>query len=84
MWRTSGADEDVVAVSTSFCITIPLGTSLQLGSPAGRLRSQERGRLPGRPRSVSVYGVAAIRSGIRCATSGVPRPVTASQPVEAL
>ncbi len=29
------------------------------------------------------YFVAAIRSGSRFATLGVPRPVTASQPVEA-
>jgi mannose-6-phosphate isomerase-like protein (cupin superfamily) len=29
MWRRSGNDEEVVAVSSGVCITIPLGTSFQ-------------------------------------------------------
>lgn len=29
MWRRSGDDEDVVAVSSGTCITIPLGTAFQ-------------------------------------------------------
>jgi len=29
MWRTSGGDEEVVAVSAGVCVTIPLGTAFQ-------------------------------------------------------
>jgi mannose-6-phosphate isomerase-like protein (cupin superfamily) len=32
MWRKCGADEEVVAVSTGVCITIPVGTCFQFRS----------------------------------------------------
>ena len=51
---------------------------------AGGLRSRARPAAGPAALGLGFYGVAAIRSGSRCATSGVPRPVTASQPVEAL
>lgn len=46
--------------------------------PGDGARQARAGRAP-----PAAYGVAAIRSGMRCSTSGVPSPVTASQPVEA-
>lgn len=59
MWRKSGADEEVVAVSTGVCITIPLGTSFQFRASGDELLSAIGATMPPWPGT----GEAVIVSG---------------------
>jgi hypothetical protein len=61
---------------TQFCAALMYQMDLTNAALAQHLYPGSRSRTP-------YFYVAAIRSGIRFATLGVPKPVTASQPVEA-
>jgi mannose-6-phosphate isomerase-like protein (cupin superfamily) len=59
MWRTSGEDEEVVAVSTGVCVTIPLGTAFQFRATGPDPLAAIGATIPPWPGS----GEAAIVSG---------------------
>jgi len=59
MWRTSGEDEEVVAVSTGVCVTIPLGTAFQFRATGTDPLAAIGATIPPWPGS----GEAAIVSG---------------------
>jgi mannose-6-phosphate isomerase-like protein (cupin superfamily) len=59
MWRKSGDDEEVVAVSSGVCITIPLGTAFQFRASGEESLAAIGATIPPWPGS----GEAAIASG---------------------
>jgi mannose-6-phosphate isomerase-like protein (cupin superfamily) len=59
MWRESGGEEEIVAVSTGICVTIPRGTSFQFRAQGEESLAAIGATIPPWPGS----GEAAIVSG---------------------
>ena len=70
MWRKSGAREEVVAVSRSVCVTIPLGTAFQFRATGQEPLAAIAATIPPWPGT----GVAEIVTG-RWAPTVQPGPV---------